>query len=160
MAFYLAIPTIAHAECPGPCCPAGPSGKNIVDTANQAGSFQTLVAAVEAAGLADALDGEGPFTVFAPTDEAFAALPEGTVESLLMPENRDQLTAILTMHIVPGRVLSGEIQGPISVQTVEGSNVRIDLETGEVSDDARIVTADIEATNGVIHVIDQVILPD
>ncbi|MEO1200451.1 MAG: fasciclin domain-containing protein [Pseudomonadota bacterium] len=142
--------------------PAQSADMDIVDTAVSAGSFETLVAAVQAAGLVDTLKGEGPFTVFAPTDEAFAALPEGTVESLLEEENRDQLTAILTYHVVPGKVMSGDLAGQsLSVATVEGSEVAIDA-TGEsvMVDGATVITADVEATNGVIHVIDQVILPE
>jgi uncharacterized surface protein with fasciclin (FAS1) repeats len=134
---------------------------DIVDTAVEAGSFQTLVAALEAAGLVDTLKGEGPFTVFAPTDEAFAALPEGTVESLLEPENRDQLVAILTYHVVPGAVRSGDLAGQeLDVETVQGETVAIDATGGAVTvNDATVVQADIEADNGVIHVIDTVIMP-
>jgi len=132
---------------------------DIVDTAVAAGSFETLVAAVEAAGLVDTLKGEGPFTVFAPTDEAFAALPEGTVESLLQPENRDQLIAILTYHVVPGAVMSGDLEDGMMAATVEGSQVTFSLADGAMVDGANIVQADIEASNGVIHVIDAVIMP-
>jgi uncharacterized surface protein with fasciclin (FAS1) repeats len=134
---------------------------DIVDTAVEAGSFQTLVAAVEAAGLVDTLKGEGPFTVFAPTDEAFAALPAGTVESLLEPENRDQLVAILTYHVVPGAVRSADLAGQeLEVATVQGETVAIDASDGAVKvDEATVVQADIEADNGVIHVIDTVIMP-
>lgn len=134
--------------------------KDIVDTAVEAGSFTTLVAAVQAAGLEDTLRGEGPFTVFAPTDEAFAALPEGTVESLLLPENLETLQAILTYHVLPGKVMSADIAGQeLSVATVEGSEVMVNATMGVMVDEARVVTADIEASNGVIHVIDQVIMP-
>lgn len=132
---------------------------DIVDTAVAAGNFETLVAAVEAAGLVDTLKGEGPFTVFAPTDEAFAALPEGTVESLLQPENRDQLIAILTYHVVPGAVMSGDLEDGMMAATVEGSQVTFSLADGAMVDGANIVQADIEASNGVIHVIDAVIMP-
>ncbi|MEM6383703.1 MAG: fasciclin domain-containing protein [Pseudomonadota bacterium] len=132
---------------------------DIVDTAVAAGSFETLVAAVQAAGLVETLKGEGPFTVFAPTDDAFAALPEGTVESLLMEENRDQLIAILTYHVVPGKVMSSDLSGEMMVGTVEGSEVTIDATSGVTINGANVVTADIEASNGVIHVIDAVILP-
>ncbi len=134
---------------------------DIVDTAVAAGQFETLVAAVQAAGLVETLKGEGPFTVFAPTDEAFAALPEGTLESLLMPENKDQLTAILTYHVVPGKVMAADAAGnTVELDTVQGAAVTVDG-TGEgvTVDGANVVTADIEATNGVIHVIDAVILP-
>ncbi|MEL6517918.1 MAG: fasciclin domain-containing protein [Pseudomonadota bacterium] len=134
--------------------------KDIVDTAVEAGSFETLVAAVQAAGLVETLKGEGPFTVFAPTDEAFAALPEGTVENLLLPENIDTLTAILTYHVVPGKVMSGDLTDGMEAATVEGSDVTIMTEGGVTVEGASVVTADIETSNGVIHVIDQVILPE
>lgn len=134
-------------------------GKDIVDTAVEAGSFTTLVAAVQAAGLVDTLKGEGPFTVFAPTDEAFAALPAGTVEDLLKPENKDQLTAILTYHVVPGKVMSTDLSEGLKAATVQGGEVTITLEGGPKVDGANIATADIETTNGVIHVIDAVIMP-
>ena len=134
--------------------------KDIVDTAVSAGTFGTLVAAVQAADLVDTLKGEGPFTVFAPTDEAFAALPEGTVEDLLKPENKDQLTAVLTYHVLSGKVMSADIAGQtLDVETVQGSTVSIDATDGVTIDGATVVTADIEASNGVIHVIDAVILP-
>ena len=132
---------------------------DIVDTAVAAGSFKTLVAAVQAAGLVDTLKGEGPFTVFAPTDEAFAALPAGTVESLLKPENKDQLVKILTYHVVAGKVMSTDLQDDMMAKTVEGSEVKIDLDNGPMVNDAKVVTADIAADNGVIHVIDKVIMP-
>ena len=139
---------------------AGSMKKDIVDTAVDAGSFQTLVAAVQAAGLVDTLKGDGPFTVFAPTDEAFAALPEGTVEELLKPENKDQLTAILTYHVVPGKVMSTDLQDDMEATTVQGDAVTIDLDNGVMVEEATVVSADIETSNGVIHVIDSVILPD
>jgi uncharacterized surface protein with fasciclin (FAS1) repeats len=132
---------------------------DIVDTAVDAGSFTTLVAAVEAAGLVDTLKGEGPFTVFAPTDEAFAALPAGTVEDLLKPENKDQLVKILTYHVVPGKVMSGDLSNDMKAATVEGGEVTIMTEGGVMVNDATVVTPDIEASNGVIHVIDKVIMP-
>lgn len=138
---------------------AGGHSKDIVDTAVDAGSFGTLVAAVGAAGLVDTLKSEGPFTVFAPTDDAFAALPEGTVEMLLMPENKDKLTAVLTYHVVAGKVMSGDLSNGMMAATVEGSEVKIMTEGGVMVDGANVVTADIEASNGVIHVIDAVILP-
>lgn len=134
--------------------------KDIVDTAVGAGSFNTLVAAVQAAGLVDTLKGEGPFTVFAPTDEAFAALPEGTVENLLKPENKDQLVAILTYHVVPGKVMSSDIAGKkADVASVQGGEISVDATNGVKVDGAKVVSADIETSNGVIHVIDAVILP-
>jgi uncharacterized surface protein with fasciclin (FAS1) repeats len=134
---------------------------DIVETAADAGSFDTLVAAVEAAGLVETLKGEGPFTVFAPTDEAFARLPEGTVDSLLQPENKDRLVALLTYHVVPGKVMSSDLAGQaIEVETVQGSPVSIDATDGAVTvDQATVTQADIETDNGVIHVIDMVIMP-
>ena len=135
--------------------------QDIVDTAIAAGQFGTLVAAVQAADLVDTLKSEGPFTVFAPTDEAFAALPEGTVENLLKPENKDQLIAVLTYHVVPGAVMSGDIAGKkLEVATVQGSELSIDATMGVKVDNATVVSADIETSNGVIHVIDQVLLPN
>jgi uncharacterized surface protein with fasciclin (FAS1) repeats len=131
--------------------------KDIVDTAVEAGTFETLVAAVTAAGLVDTLKGEGPFTVFAPTDEAFAALPEGTVEALL--EDIPTLTAILTYHVVPGKVMSGDLSDGMMAATVNGAEVTIGTMNGVTVNGANVVTADIETSNGVIHVIDAVILP-
>ena len=139
---------------------AGGHAKDIVDTAVEAGSFTTLAAALEAAGLVETLKGEGPFTVFAPTDDAFSALPEGTVENLLKPENKDQLVAILTYHVVPGKVMSGDLNDDMTAATVEGSEILIDLDSGVMVNEASVTTADIEASNGVIHVIDKVILPN
>jgi uncharacterized surface protein with fasciclin (FAS1) repeats len=139
---------------------AGGHSKDIVDTAVEAGTFETLVAAVQAAGLVDTLKGDGPFTVFAPTDEAFAALPEGTVEDLLLPENQDQLTAILTYHVVPGKVMSTDLMDDMEAETVQGSSVTIDLDNGVMLENANVTTADIETSNGVIHVIDTVIMPE
>jgi uncharacterized surface protein with fasciclin (FAS1) repeats len=132
---------------------------DIVDTAVGAGTFTTLVAAVGAAGLVDTLKGEGPFTVFAPTDEAFAALPAGTVEDLLKPENKDKLAAILTYHVVAGKVMSGDLTEGMMAPSVQGGELTITLEGGAKVNGANITAADIEATNGVIHVIDAVILP-
>jgi len=139
--------------------PAFAQDMDIVDTAVEAGNFTTLAAALEAAGLVETLKGEGPFTVFAPTDEAFAALPEGTVESLLEPENRDQLTAILTYHVVPGSVMSGDLSDGMEAETVNGAPVTISTDDGVMVNDATVTAADIEASNGVIHVIDSVLLP-
>ena len=134
---------------------------DIVDTAASAGQFNTLVAAVKAAGLVDTLKGEGPFTVFAPTDEAFAKLPEGTVESLLKPENKDQLVAILTYHVVSGKIMSGDIAGKEAmVETVQGSKLDVNATDGVRVDEAKVISADIEASNGVIHVIDTVVIPN
>lgn len=139
--------------------PSFAADKDIVDTAVAAGSFTTLVAAVQAAGLVDTLKGEGPFTVFAPTDDAFAALPAGTVDDLLKPENKDKLTAILTYHVVPGKVMSSDLSNGMKAATVQGSEVTIMTEGGVKVNDANVTTADITATNGVIHVIDAVIMP-
>ncbi len=147
-ASLLALPAFAGAK------------KDIVDTAVEAGSFSTLVAAVQAADLVDTLKGDGPFTVFAPTDEAFAALPEGTVENLLKPENKEQLIAVLTYHVVPGKVMSSDLSDDMSATTVQGSDVVIDLDNGVMVEEASVVSADIETSNGVIHVIDKVILPE
>jgi uncharacterized surface protein with fasciclin (FAS1) repeats len=134
--------------------------KDIVDTAAGAGKFSTLVAAVKAAGLVDTLKGDGPFTVFAPTDEAFAKLPKGTVEDLLKPENKEKLAAILTYHVVPGKVMAADIKGKKeNVKSVQGGDLAVDATDGVKINDATVVTADIAASNGVIHVIDTVVMP-
>lgn len=136
------------------------SEKDIVDTAVSAGSFNTLVTAVKAAGLVETLKGKGPFTVFAPTDAAFAKLPAGTVESLLKPENKAKLAAILTYHVLPGKVMSGDIAGKkLSVATVQGSKVSVNAMSDVMVDSAKVTQADIGTSNGVIHVIDTVIMP-
>jgi len=135
--------------------------KDIVDTAVGAGDFTTLVAAVKAAGLVETLKSEGPFTVFAPTDAAFAKLPAGTVESLLKPENKDKLVAILTYHVVPGKVTAADVVKVTEAKTVQGKSVKVKVDGGTVMiDGAKVVKADIPCTNGVIHVIDAVILPE
>ena len=132
---------------------------DIVGVAQEA-EFNTLVAALQAAGLVETLQGEGPFTVFAPTDAAFAALPEGTVESLLQPENQDQLVAVLTYHVVPGRVTAAQAATLDQATTVQGSAINIRTEGSTVFiNDARVTTPNVEATNGIIHVIDEVLLP-
>jgi len=137
-----------------------PADKDIVDTAVAAGSFKTLVAAVKAAGLVDTLKSKGPFTVFAPTDEAFAKLPEGTVANLLKPENKDQLVAILTYHVVSGNVMASDVVKVSSAKTVNGKAVTVKVsDAGVMIDNAKVVATDIETSNGVIHVIDSVILP-
>ena len=134
--------------------------KDIVDTAVSAGQFNTLAAALDAAGLIDTLKGDGPFTVFAPTDEAFAKLPAGTVENLLKPENKDQLIAILTYHVVPGKVKAADVVKLDNATTVNGADVAIQVADNNVRiNDANVIKADIGASNGVIHVIDTVILP-
>lgn len=129
--------------------------KDIVDTAVEAGQFKTLVAAVKAAGLVDTLKGNGPFTVFAPTDEAFAKLPAGTVESLLKPENKSKLVSILTYHVVPGKIEAKSVLPIGAAKTVQGNEITLGL----TIDNARVIKTDIECSNGVIHVIDAVILP-
>jgi uncharacterized surface protein with fasciclin (FAS1) repeats len=135
--------------------------KDIVDTAVGAGDFSTLVAAVKAAGLVETLKSEGPFTVFAPTDAAFAKLPAGTVESLLKPENKDKLVAILTYHVVPGKVMAADVVKLTEAKTVQGTSVKVKVVDGNVMiDGAKVVKADIPCGNGVIHVIDAVILPE
>jgi uncharacterized surface protein with fasciclin (FAS1) repeats len=134
---------------------------DIVETAASNGSFNTLVAALEATGLNETLKGDGPFTVFAPTDEAFAKLPAGTVEKLLLPENRDQLTAILTYHVVAGKVTSAQVVKLNSATTVNGQDVEIRTNESIVMiDGATVAAVDVMASNGVIHVIDEVILPN
>jgi uncharacterized surface protein with fasciclin (FAS1) repeats len=136
------------------------ASKDIVDTAVANGSFKTLATALKAAGLVDTLKGTGPFTVFAPTDAAFAKLPAGTVETLLKPENRDKLRRILTYHVVPGKVASTEVVKMKSAKAVSGDSVSISLKDGGVMiDGAKVVTADVAASNGVIHVIDTVLMP-
>lgn len=143
------------------CAPAADDGDDIVDIAASNPDFSTLVAAVGAAGLVDTLKSDGPFTVFAPTNAAFAALPAGTVESLLEPENKDKLISILTYHVVPGAVTSDQLAGQrLSVATVQGDAVHIDGRTGVTVENANVTAADILATNGVIHVIDAVLIPD
>jgi uncharacterized surface protein with fasciclin (FAS1) repeats len=131
--------------------------KTIVDVASDAGSFETLIAALNAAELTATLEGEGPFTVFAPTDEAFAALPEGALEALLA--DPDQLTAVLTLHVVAGRATAADVMTIDSVTTVQGTVLAVDTADGVAIGGARVVTADVEASNGVIHVIDRVLLP-
>jgi uncharacterized surface protein with fasciclin (FAS1) repeats len=136
----------------------GSQQKDIVDTAVEAGDFNTLVAAVQAAGLVEVLKGEGPFTVFAPTDEAFAKLPEGTLEALLA--DKEALTAVLTYHVVPGKVLAADALQLDSAKTVQGQEVRIDTSSGVKIDEANVIATDVIASNGVIHVIDSVIIPN
>lgn len=133
---------------------------DIVDTAVSAGDFTTLVAAVQAAELVDALKAEGPYTVFAPNDEAFARLWEGTLENLLKPENQEKLQALLLYHVVPGKVMSGDLSGTMQVETLQGSTVEITAGSGVTVNKANVIAADIETSNGVIHVIDNVMLPD
>ncbi len=133
---------------------------DIVDTAVAAGSFNTLVAAVQAAGLVDTLKGAGPFTVFAPTDDAFARLPLGTIDNLLKPENKAALQSILTYHVISGKVMAGDIAGKtMDVATVNGQTIAVDATSGVMINNATVTAADVTASNGVIHVIDTVLLP-
>jgi len=148
VALSLSVPSRGLAQQPA---------KDIVDTAVAAGSFTTLAKALQAAGLVDTLKGAGPFTVFAPTDEAFAKLPAGTLDALLA--DKAKLTAVLTYHVVPGRVMAADIVKLKSAKTVQGQSVSIDASNGVKVDNAKVVKADIVASNGVIHVIDSVILP-
>jgi uncharacterized surface protein with fasciclin (FAS1) repeats len=148
-------PVTEPAPAPVPALPA-----TVVEIAASNADFSTLVAAVQAAGLAETLSGPGPFTVFAPTNAAFAALPAGTVDNLLKPENKDQLVSILTYHVVPGKVMSASLAGTTATPaTVNGATVTIDGTAGVKVNGANVVTADLEAVNGVVHVIDAVILP-
>ena len=140
--------------------PAQAQNRDIVDTAVAAGQFNTLAAALKAAGLIDTLKGAGPFTVFAPTDAAFAKLPKGTVEDLLKPENKAKLTAILTYHVVPGRVMAADVVKVKDAKTVQGGSLKVNTGGGKVMvDGANVVKTDIAASNGVIHVIDTVVMP-
>ena len=132
---------------------------DIVDTALSAGNFSTLAAALGAAGLIEALKSEGPFTVFAPTDDAFAKIPPQALSELLQPENKEKLTAILTYHVVPGRVTSHEVANLDSATTLQGQSVKISKQDGVKINDAKVIAPDVEATNGVIHVIDTVLMP-
>ncbi|AXQ94809.1 fasciclin domain-containing protein [Cereibacter azotoformans] len=139
--------------------PAFAQTGDIVETATGAGNFTTLLAAAEAADLVETLKGEGPFTVFAPTDAAFAALPEGTVEDLLKPENKERLTEILTYHVVPGEVMSSDLAEGMTAETVQGGELTITLEGGPKVNGTAISQPDVDASNGVIHVIDGVLMP-
>ena len=176
-AFMLVVFAMVVAACGTPATPEPtampepttalteePASKNIVDIAMEDGRFTTLVAAVQAAGLAETLSGEGPFTVFAPTDEAFAALPEGTLDSLLLPENKQKLTDILLYHVVPGKVMAADVagmDGRMVDTALEGKQIGIKVDMGAVylNENVKVIITDIEASNGVIHVIDSVLLP-
>lgn len=150
------VPSPARAEEAA----MAPAAKDIVDTAIGAGSFKTLVAAIKAAGLVETLKGTGPFTVFAPTDDAFAKLPAGTVEDLLKPENKDKLVKILTYHVVSGKVMAADVVKLTEAKTVQGQSVAIKVTDGKVYvDGAQVIKTDIGTSNGVIHVIDTVIMP-
>jgi uncharacterized surface protein with fasciclin (FAS1) repeats len=160
----LASTSVFAGECPYAAkareTSSAAAQKDIVDTAVGAGSFNTLVAAVKAAGLVDTLKGKGPFTVFAPTDDAFKKLPEGTIAELLKPENKEKLVGILTYHVVAGKVTAADVVKLDSAKTVQGSSVKITVTDGKVKvDGANVVKTDIMCSNGVVHVIDSVILP-
>ena len=168
LGFAIVVGTVSQSAFAQQCSNASGSSyasaekkaKDIVDTAVGAGKFKTLAAALTAAGLVDTLKGKGPFTVFAPTDEAFAKLPAGTLDELLKPENKEKLTSILTYHVVAGRVMAADVVKLSSAKTVQGSEVKIKVEDGKVFvDGAQVTTTDIKASNGVIHIIDSVILP-
>ncbi len=159
VALLLATSAVALGHC-GKCSKGKAAKHDIVDTAVEAGSFETLAAALKAAGLVETLKGKGPFTVFAPTDEAFGKLPEGTLDDLLKPENKDKLVSILTYHVVAGKVMAADVVKLKKAETVQGSKVKIKVKKGKVKvGGANVVKTDIECTNGVIHVIDAVILP-
>ena len=171
MVFALALAACAPAATPAPVEPTAvpatavppteaPMAKDIVDTAIADGRFTTLVAAIQAAGLVDALKAEGPFTVFAPTDDAFAALPAGTLDSLLLPENKQQLTDILLYHVVSGKVMAADVTGLSAAPTLLGKDLAVKVDMGNVYiNEAKVIITDIETSNGVIHVIDAVLLP-
>jgi uncharacterized surface protein with fasciclin (FAS1) repeats len=159
LAAFAAAVTLTPSLLASDSAGSGPAGKDIVSVASSADNFKTLVAAVKAAGLVETLRGKGPFTVFAPTDEAFAKLPAGTLEDLLKPENKDKLVAILTYHVVPGKVMAADAK-TMQVKTVNGKELSIKVEAGKVTvNEATVVKTDVDASNGVIHVIDSVILP-
>ena len=158
--FFAGIAVAALSAGTAAAIPVQAQEQDIVDTAVAAGSFKTLAKALQAAGLVDTLKGKGPFTVFAPTDEAFAKLPAGTLESLLKPENKQKLTEILTYHVVAGKVTAAQAMKVNSAKTVNGKQLKISTSGGTVMvDDAKVGKADVMASNGVIHVIDSVILP-
>lgn len=154
------VTPLAYADC-GSCCHSRQKQKDIVDTALAAGSFKTLAVALTAADLVKTLKGKGPFTVFAPTDKAFGKLPKGTLEDLLKPENKAKLTGILTYHVVPGRVMAADVVKLKKAKTVQGSQIKIRVHEGKVFvDKSRVTKTDIKSTNGVIHMIDAVLLPE
>jgi len=162
VALFMAVAISAQLALAGNCGNSeSKQPKDIVDTAVAAGNFKTLAAALKAADLIETLKGKGPFTVFAPTDEAFGKLPEGTIAELLKPENKGKLTAILTYHVVPGRLMAADVVKLSKATTVQGSEAKIRVEDGKVFlNDAQVTATDIETKNGVIHVIDSVILPE
>jgi uncharacterized surface protein with fasciclin (FAS1) repeats len=153
------VPSAFAGECSSKKASACTSTKDVVAVASGADNFKTLVAAVKAAGLVETLQGDGPFTVFAPTDEAFAKLPAGTVESLSKPENREKLVAILKYHVVPGKVMAADVK-TMEAKTAQGQSVKVKVsDAGVTVDNAKVIKTDLLAANGVIHVIDAVILP-
>lgn len=158
---FLGLATACAVALASPAFAQTAGKADIVDTAVAAGQFKTLAAALTAAGLVNTLKGPGPFTVFAPTDAAFAKLPAGTVDTLLKPENKAQLVAVLTYHVVPGKVMSAALAGKVTdARTVEGRTVKVDATMGGVTvNGAKVVAADVAASNGVIHVIDTVLIP-
>jgi uncharacterized surface protein with fasciclin (FAS1) repeats len=167
VAAVTAAVTLTTSRLAGDCCAckqasasASASSKDILALAASADNFKTLVAAVKAAGLVETLQGKGPFTVFAPTDEAFAKLPTGTIENLLKPENKDQLAAILKYHVVPGKVLAADVK-TMEAKTAQGQSVKLTVsDEGVKVDNAKVIQTDLLAENGVLHVIDHVILPN
>jgi uncharacterized surface protein with fasciclin (FAS1) repeats len=156
-----ANPQAGNASAPAPAPGKDAAvGKDVVDTAVAAGQFKTLAAALKAAGLVDTLKGEGPFTVFAPTDDAFAKLPEGAVENLLKPENKEKLKAVLTYHVVAGKAMAADLKDGQAVKTVNGKELPVKIADGKVTaGGAQVIKADVGASNGVIHVIDAVLMP-
>lgn len=159
MATFMVVTSFANNEPKDPT--PSPADKDIVDLAVGTEFLSTLVAAVKAGGLVDVLKGDGPFTVFAPTNEAFSKLPDGTLESLLKPENKAKLVQILTYHVIPGSIKSSDLKNGMEVETVQGQKVKVMLTEGKAMiNKATVTAADIEATNGMVHVIDTVILPE
>lgn len=158
---FTMVASADHHESDSSSAQQSQAQKDIVETATAAGQFKTLTAALKAAGLVETLKGKGPFTVFAPTDAAFEKLPEGTVEELLKPENKEKLTSILTYHVVPAKAMAKDVSGMSSAKTVNGEELELSVKDGKVMvDDATVTKADIQASNGVIHVIDTVLMPD
>lgn len=158
-AFGFNISALAGGHADAKAEPAAAAKADIVDTAVAAGSFTTLVTAVQAAELVEALKGDGPFTVFAPNDEAFAKVWEGTVENLLKPENKDKLQELLLYHVVPGKIMSGDLSGTTQAETLHGGFLQVVADGGVTVNYANVIAADIETSNGVIHVIDAVLIP-
>lgn len=161
LSFFVAVPTFAQEMAEGSKKGEMAGQQNIVELAAETDILSTLVSAVQAGELVETLQGDGPFTVFAPTNDAFAALPEGTLESLLKPENKDQLVKILTYHVVPGKVMSTDLSDGQTAATVQGSDIKVKIAEGAVHiNEATVIKADVAASNGVVHVIDTVIMPE